>query len=74
MLRMRLRWRDARAILFCVTTVVLLAGLVIEWMPNPVVDAAIVVAYVLFLLSRPRMKRVMARLRDEPSWRGYFRN
>jgi hypothetical protein len=41
---------------------------------NVLIDLAIVIAYALFLLSRPRVKRVVARLKDDPSWRAYYRN
>lgn len=71
---MQLRSRDVRAILFCVLSATLLAGALLAWLPHPAIDLGLVAAYILYLLSRPRMRRVMARLQDKPSWRGYFRN
>ena len=69
-----MRARDARAISFCgVTTVALLGG---SWLllHNPLVSVALTAAYDAWLLTRPRMIRVIRRLRGEPDWSGYFDN
>ena len=67
-----MRARDVRAIAFCsVTTVVLLAGTLLI-LNNYVVSLALTAAYAAFLLTRPRMQRVISRLRGDPDWSGYF--
>jgi len=69
-----MRARDVRAIGFCVaTTVVLLAGLLVL-LHSLAVALGLTVAYAAFLLTRPRMIRVMRRLNGEPDWGGYFDN
>ena len=67
-----MRARDVRAIAFCsVTTVVLLAGAFLA-SGSYVVSLALAAAYAAWLLTRPRMQRVISRLRGDPDWSGYF--
>ncbi len=68
---MRLRRRDVRAITFCAVTTVLMAVLVFMATRNSWVAVAATIAYALFLLSRPRVRRVVGRLQDRPTWEGY---
>lgn len=68
-----IRPRDLRAILFCALTsvaVVLVSYLALK---SVIVTAALVAAWLCWLLTRPRMRRVIRRLRGEPSgWSGYY--
>ena len=71
-----LRPRDIRAIIFCAVTIfiIFVGGAIL--LPNLLAALAITVAYALFILTRPRMIRVMRRIRglDEGNWSGYYRN
>jgi hypothetical protein len=69
-----MRRRDARAILFCVTTTMVV--LVISYLAflSYIVSLALTGAWAAFVLTRPRMQRVFRRLRGEPDWSGYFEN
>ena len=70
----RMRPRDLRAIAFWITTsLVLLVGVFL--LTDGVITAvAITGAYNLWLLTRPRMRRVFRRLRGESAsdWSGYY--
>lgn len=68
-----MRARDARAIAFCAVSTILLALAVYVLTLNPLATAALTGAYAVWLLTRPRMQRVIRRLRGEPDWSGYFR-
>ena len=69
-----MRARDVRAIAFCVvTTLAVLAGLTLA-LHSYLAAIALTVAYDAWLLTRPRMLRVMRRLRGDPDWSGYFDN
>jgi hypothetical protein len=69
-----LRRRDVRAIAFCVTTIaaVLVAALI---MLKLVPAVAVAGGYTVFILTRPRMIRVIRRLRGDTGWdwSGYYR-
>jgi hypothetical protein len=69
-----MRRRDARAILFCVATTIVV--LVISYLAlfSYLVSLALAGAWVAFVLTRPRMQRVFRRARGEPDWSGYFEN
>jgi hypothetical protein len=68
-----MRARDVRAITFCVVTTPIVAVGAAFLLDNIVVALALTIAYVAWLLTRPRMVRVMRRLRgEEPRWNGYF--
>lgn len=72
-----IRARDFRAILFCVVTSLLIAAGVFLVAHSVIVAAALTGAWLAWLLSRRRMRRVIRRLRGEPEddgWGGYFRN
>jgi hypothetical protein len=71
---MRLRLRDVRAILFCLISTTVVSVTAFLWAPNRLIGFGLVFSYLVFILTRPRVQRVIARLRDIPSWRGYFRN
>ena len=69
-----MRARDVRAITFCVVTTAALFGATLVLLHMVLVSVALTAAYVAWLLTRPRMVRVMRRLRGEPDWSGYFDN
>lgn len=71
-----MRRRDAQAIAFCTVTI---AGLLIAtllFLDNELVAVALTLAYAAWVLTRPRMIRVMRRLRGQPSggWGAYYRD
>ena len=67
-----MRARDVRAIAFCsISSLVLLVGTLLI-VNSYVVSLALTAAYVAWLLTRPRMQRVIGRLRGDPDWSGYF--
>jgi len=69
-----MRARDVRAIVFWAasTAALLVAALLLS--RSLLVAAGLAVAWSAFVLTRPRMRRVMRRLRGEPDWSGYFDN
>jgi hypothetical protein len=69
-----MRARDVRAIAFCAASAIglLLAALLI--LDSYLVAVAMTGAWLAFILTRPRMQRVIRRMRGEPDWGGYFRN
>ena len=69
-----MRARDVRAIAFCTVTTLLL--LAVSWLlsRNYIVTLALTGGYAAWLLTRPRMQRVISRLRGDPDWSGYFSN
>jgi len=69
-----MRPRDARAILFCAATSVAVFIVCLIVSGNYLVSAAVLAAYLAWILTRPRMVRVMRRLRGEPDWSNYFRD
>ncbi|WP_374469500.1 hypothetical protein [Phenylobacterium sp.] len=69
-----MRPRDVRAILFCAVTTLLLFVVSALIFHNWLVTLGLTGAWAAFVLTRPRMLRVMRRMRGEPDWSGYFRN
>jgi hypothetical protein len=69
-----MRPRDVRALAFCAVTILALAGLSLALSQNYLVALGLSVAYAAFILTRPRMLRVIRRLRGEPDWGGYFKD
>lgn len=69
-----MRRRDLRAIIFCVVTTLALAIISYALFRGFFVTLALVTGYVIWLLTRPRMVRLMRRARGEPDWGGYFKN
>ncbi len=68
----RMRGRDARAIAFCVVTTFLLLAAAYVLSRNYIASVALGGAWVAFLLTRPRMRRVVRRLRGDVDWSGYY--
>jgi hypothetical protein len=68
----KLRTRDIRAIVFCAATTLLLVLVLAVVTRSGLVTVGLTLAYAVFLLSRPRMQRVIGRLRDRPTWDGYY--
>lgn len=69
-----MRARDLRAIVFCVATTVVLLVVVYLLTRSYLATLALVAGYDVWLLTRPRMLRVLRRLRGAPDWSGYFKN
>lgn len=69
-----MRARDARAIAFCVTAAILTFAVSWAALHNTLVSLALTAALAAFLATRPRMQRVIHRLRGDPDWSGYFKN
>jgi hypothetical protein len=69
-----MRPRDARAIAFCVVTTLLLLVASFVLLRSFLISVAATGAYAALVLTRPRMIRVIRRLRGEPDWGGYFKN
>lgn len=69
-----MRARDVRALLFCFTSTALV--LIVAYVVLHILLAAIglAIAYLAVVMTRPRMIRVMRRVRGEPDWSGYFKN
>ncbi len=69
-----MRRRDVRAILFCVVSAAVVFAvsylLFTDWM----VSALLLAAYLVFVLTRPRMRRVRSRLRGDPDWSHYIQD
>ena len=69
-----MRARDIRAITFCVVTTLAVFAVVLVLSRNYFAALAATAAWAVFVLTRPRMQRVIRRLRGETDWSGYFRN
>ena len=71
-----MRSRDVRAITFCAITIPGLFVASVMLLDNGLASAALTAAYAAWLLTRPRMIRVMRRLRGEPvsAWGAYYRD
>jgi hypothetical protein len=69
-----MRARDVRAIAFCALSAfgLFIAALLI--LDSYLIAVAVTGAWLAFALTRPRMLRVIRRMRGEPDWGGYFRN
>jgi hypothetical protein len=69
-----MRARDLRGILFWAAgNVVLVVGTVLVF-GNPIATLAAAAAWNAGLLTRPRARRILRRLRGDPDWSGYFKN
>jgi len=69
----RIRPRDARAILFCITTTLVLLAASYLALRSVIISAALTAAWLAWVLTRPRMRRVARRLRGETDdWTGYY--
>jgi hypothetical protein len=60
-----MRARDKRAIAFCVTSTIVLLAMTQAAFDNWIAATALAGAYAIWLLTRPRMIRVMRRMRGE---------
>jgi hypothetical protein len=69
-----MRARDVRAIAFCATTPLIVAGAAQFLTHDILATAALTVAYAVFVLTRARMIRVYRRLSGAPDWSAYFDN
>lgn len=67
-----MRARDVRAIAFCVVSTLVLAVVAHAALGNDIATLALVAAYTVWLLTRPRIQRIFRRLRGDPDWSGYF--
>jgi hypothetical protein len=61
-----------RAIAFCAVSTLLLALALAGVTRNALVSLGVTAAYAIFLITRPRMQRVIGRLSDKPNWDGYY--
>ena len=69
-----MRARDVHAIWFCVISMLVLLVGSLLLAHNLIISLALTAAYGVLVLTRPRMVRVMRRLKGEPDWSGYFDN
>jgi hypothetical protein len=69
-----MRARDVRAIAFCVATTLAMFVLVLLFSRNYIAAVAATIGWAAFVLTRPRMQRVIRRLQGKPDWSGYFKN
>lgn len=69
-----MRPRDVRAILFCAATSVAVFLICLIAIGDYLISLVVLAAYLAWILTRPRMVRVMRRLRGEPDWSNYFRD
>jgi hypothetical protein len=69
-----MRPRDARAILFCIVTIMMVGAVSLTLSQSYFAAFGLMAAYAVFILTRPRMLRVYRRLRGEPDWGGYFKD
>lgn len=69
-----MRARDVRAIAFCAVSAFGLFVAAFLILDSYLVALALTGAWLTFVLTRPRMQRVIRRMRGEPDWGGYFRD
>jgi hypothetical protein len=70
-----MRGRDVRAIAFVGATSLLLLAATYLLSKSVIGSAALTAAWLAFALTRPRMRRVMRRLRGEDDgWTGYYQD
>ncbi len=60
-----MRARDKRAVAFCVTSTAVLLAIAELALRNWLAASALAAAYAVWLMTRPRMVRVMRRMRGE---------
>ena len=69
-----MRSRDARAIAFCgFSAVAVFVGSYLLF-GELVVSGMLLAGYLIFVLTRPRMRRVRSRLRGDPDWSHYIQD
>jgi hypothetical protein len=69
-----MRARDIRAIGFCVITTTALFAVSLLLLHSYLAALGLTAAYAAWILTRPRMTRLLHRLRGDPDWSGYFDN
>lgn len=69
-----MRARDVRAIVFWITTTVLLLLASYALTRSVLISAALTGAWNAWILTRPRARRVVGRLRGEVDWSGYYQD
>ena len=69
-----MRARDIRAIVFCVCATSLVLAVSYLAFRNYFASLVLGVVFGAWLLTRPRMKRLIRRLRGDTDWSGYFKN
>ena len=69
-----MRSRDVRAIAFCaISATALFAGSYLLF-GELAVSGMLLAGYLIFVLTRPRMRRVRSRLRGDPDWSHYIQD
>jgi hypothetical protein len=69
-----MRARDVRAITFCAVSAFGLFVALFLLFDSYLIAVALTGAWLAFAVTRPRMQRVIRRMRGEPDWGGYFRD
>jgi hypothetical protein len=69
-----MRARDTRAIAFWIASSVILLFASYALSHNLIVTAALLGAYNAWLLTRRRARRVLARVRGDVDWSGYYQD
>lgn len=69
-----MRARDVQAVVFAVVSTCVIMIFSYAMLQTFLVTAAFTGSYLIWLLTRPRMMRLMRRARGAPDWSGYFRN
>ena len=69
-----MRARDVRAIAFCAVSAFGLFVAAFLILDSSLVAVALTGAWLALVLTRPRMQRVLRRMRGEPDWGGYFKD
>jgi Flp pilus assembly protein TadB len=69
-----MRSRDVRAIAFCGVSAVAVFAVSYLLLGEFVVSAMLLAAYMIFIMTRPRMRRVRSRLRGDPDWSHYIQD
>lgn len=69
-----MRARDIQALVFAGVSTCVVMVLSYAMLQAFLVTVALTGSYLVWLLTRPRMMRLLRRARGEPDWSGYFRN
>ena len=69
-----MRARDIQALVFAGISTGVIMVLSYAMLQAFLVTVALTGSYLVWLLTRPRMIRLMRRARGAPDWSGYFRN
>jgi hypothetical protein len=72
--KLGMRARDVRAIAFWIASSIVLVFGAYLLSRSVLVSAALVGAYNAWLLTRPRARRVVGRLRGDIDWSGYYQD